>query len=98
MPNRNQTNPWATKPAIGNTAPSGQAYPLYLGRPSEEEGRLDLDVNSPLSEEEGENDEDDLKTIKDYIKIKKEKSSTKTNEAMDLSDSPKLQSDITLFL
>jgi len=36
----------------------------YKARPSEDEGKLDIDVNSPLSDDEGEDDDDDFQNIK----------------------------------
>lgn len=69
-----------------------------MSRPAEEDQRLDVDVNSPLSDEEDENDEDDLKTIKDYIKIKKQKPETSRSKNADSSSSLDQQNDIIKFL
>ena len=56
---------------LGNY-PIGGGEAGYPYRPSEEESKLDLDVNSPLSE--GEEDEDDFKDIKKLIEKKNKKS------------------------
>jgi hypothetical protein len=63
----------------------GYAYNNYLGRPSEEDTKLDLDINSRLSEEEeGEDEEDEIESIKGIIKIRsKEKSSPESSNKRD---------------
>jgi hypothetical protein len=48
---------------LGNALGAGS----FNHRPSEEDGKLDIDVNSPLSDEENDEDEDDFKNIKFII-------------------------------
>ena len=44
--------------------PIGGSYNKHY----EEESKIEVDVNSPLSEDENEDDEDDLKNIKHILK------------------------------
>lgn len=39
----------------------------YNPRPSEDDSKFDVDVNSPLSDEEGDEDDDDFNNIKFLI-------------------------------
>lgn len=56
----------------------------YPYRPSEEEAKLEVDVNSPLSDEEGdEEDEDDFKNMKKMINESKKFNKTPIREEED---------------
>ena len=53
-------------------------------RPSEEESKLEVDVNSPLSDEENEDeDDDDFKNIKNLIQESKKVNKSPTRENYD---------------
>lgn len=57
---------FGTYPIGGETPPLGGGNG-FSHRPSEDDAKLDIDVNSPLSDEEGDEDEDDFRNIKYLI-------------------------------
>jgi hypothetical protein len=57
---------------------------IYGFRPSEEESKLEVDVNSPLSDEDNDEEEDDdYKNIKNLIKERKKFTKTPIREEED---------------
>jgi hypothetical protein len=74
------------------------AYPIgedYKHRPSEDDSKLDIDVNSPLSDEEGEEDDDDFRNIK--FLIGKNKNPKHPRKDHNISQTPS-QNEIEKFL
>jgi hypothetical protein len=52
----------------------------YVSRASEEEGKLDVDVNTPLSEDDVD-EEDDYENIKKYIQKSKSNNSNNSESS-----------------